>query len=310
MSAGNGPGAIGLVLGATGDQGRPQVAALAAAGFTVRAAVRDPLRAGGAFSPPIESVVVDFAVPASLARACAGVDVVLANFPSSSFNDGSWLVGAAEDLGLAARQAGVRRIVFNTSLPQRDRLLGHPGHDVRFRMREAFIASGVPTVTLCPVVYADNLLRGWAFPHIADRDTFVYPHAPDLEVSWLCQDDLAALMVAAAQAPGLEGRVLQIGGPEILRGADVAERLSAASGRAIRFVSQPVEEFAEAMRPLVRHGTTEERDARIRDLARIYQWYNTSPERPFRVDMAPVLADLQVRLTPMAAWAARQRWSR
>ena len=48
-------------------------------------------------------------------------------------------------------------------------------------------------------------------------------------------------------------------------------------------------------------------DRLIGELHRIYTWYNESPEHPFQVDMAPVLRELPVTLTPIAQWAARQR---
>jgi hypothetical protein len=48
----------------------------------------------------------------------------------------------------------------------------------------------------------------------------------------------------------------------------------------------------------------------ICELGNIYRWYNTSAERPFFVDMAPVLRELPVRLTSFAEWSARQRCRR
>ena len=297
-----------LVLGATGDQGRPQVAAARAHGHPVRAAVRRA-DAAAAFGAGVETVHVDYRDPSTLSAAMQGVDVVLANYPSSSFNDGEWLIGAAEATGAAARAAGVGLMVFNTSLPQRDRLMGFRAHDVRFLMRSAFEAAGLPTITLAPVVFMGNLLRGWAFPHIAREGRFIYPHRPELEVSWICQEDLAKLALAAAVRPALAGRVIAVGGPAPLRGREVAATLSEASGRAIEFVSQSVPDFCTAMRTQLRAVEPEARERMIGELERIYRWYNESPDRPFRVDMGPVLQELPVTLTSLRVWAARQRWT-
>lgn len=299
-----------LVLGATGDQGQPQVAQAIAAGHRVRAAVRDVARARTLLGPEVELSAVDYAQPASLLEAMRDVDVVLANYPSSSFNDGAWLVAAAQITGLAARQAGVGLVVFNTSLPQRDRRMGYPAHDIRHQMREAIAAGGVSVTTLAPVVFMGNLLRGWAFPHIVDEDRFVYPHGVELEVSWICQEDLAALMLAAAGRPALAGSVINVGGPQILRGDDIAAVLSAVIGRTIKFASQPVDEFCAVMRAQLRSRDPGQRESMVEELRRIYRWYNDSPERPFRVDMRPVLELLPVQLTTFDTWARRQRWSR
>ena len=300
-----------LILGASGDQGAAQVQAALAAGHSVKAACRRPPASHDKPSTAApEWVPVDYGQPSTLAPAMQGVEVVLANFPSSSFNDGPTLVRAAAATGAAARVAGVSLIVFNTSLPVMETPRGFAAHDVRLQMREALEASGVPVISLQPVVFMDNLLRGWAFPHIADHCRFVYPHDANLEVCWICQDDLAALMLAAAARPELAGRHIGVGGPAPIRGTDVAAALSQASGREIRFESQSVEAFCLAMEALMHTRAPEERSRMIRELGNIYRWYNTSAERPFYVDMTPVLRELPVRLTSFAEWSARQHWRR
>jgi len=300
-----------LILGASGDQGAAQVQAALAAGHSVKAVCRRPPVAE--YMPSMaapEWVPVDYGQPSTLAPAMRDVEAVLANFPSSSFNDGPTLVRAAVATGAAALVAGVSLIVFNTSLPVMETPRGFAAHDVRLQMREALEASGVPVISLQPVVFMDNLLRGWAFPHIADRDRFVYPHGTNLEVCWICQDDLAALMLAAAARPELSGRHIAVGGPAPLRGTDVAAALAQVSGREIHFESQSVEAFCVAMEALMQSRAPEERSRMICELGNIYRWYNTSAERPFFVDMAPVLRELPVRLTSFAEWSARQRWRR
>jgi uncharacterized protein YbjT (DUF2867 family) len=314
-----------LVLGASGDQGLPQVIELATRGFRVRAAARHPERLRqaietalaaepaadrAALTARIEPVAADHADAASLARACDGIDVVLANYPSSSFHDSAALEAGAATLGTAAARAGVRLIVFNTSLPLPARPLGFRAQDIRFRQRDALRAAGVPVISMQPVVYMDNLLRGWVYPGIVDEQVFAYPHAPTLEVCWLCQRDLARLMAAAAERPALAGRDFNVGGPEVLRGADVAHALSQATGRAIRFESQSIEDFCARMRRVFERSATLDAAVLVAELGRVYRWYNEAPERPFRVDMAPVLRELPVRLTTLAEWAREQRWAR
>ena len=297
-----------LILGATGDQGFAQVDAALARGHEVLAGVRDPLRA--AENLPVATGLrrVEFADADSLRAAMSGVDVVLANFPSSSFNPAAALIEAAVTVGRAARDSGVALIVFNTSMPLQRQPLGFAGHDVRLEMVERLAASRVPLITLNPVVFMGNLLRGWTFPGIAGRGVFAYPHDPQLEVCWICQQDLAQLMLAAAERPQLAGRRYAVGGPQALRGADVARILSEVMHRPIRFVSQPVEEFCNAIRPQLRIADAMERERMLAELAGIYRWYNESPVRPFKVDMQPVLADLPVALTTLRDWAAAQDW--
>jgi uncharacterized protein YbjT (DUF2867 family) len=297
-----------LVLGATGDQGAAQVDAALAAGFDTHAGVRDATRARAKLPRGATLRDVDFNDARGLRGALDGIDVLFANFPSSSFNDGVALQRQAVEVAGAAREVGTPLVLFNTSMPLRARANGHPSHDVRVAMVDAFMAEGVPLVVFNPVVFMGNLLRGWARPGIVERGVFEYPHAPELEVSWVCQEDLAALMVAAATRPQLAGRHYPIGGPQALRGADVAQALTRALGRPIRFMSQTVADFCTAIAPQVRHPDPQTRVKLLDDLGRIYRWYNESPERPFKVDMRATLAELPVALTPLEDWARRQDW--
>lgn len=304
-----------LVLGASGDQGFPQAVELARQGWQVRAGARDTprLRAALAAALPadlaarVDVVAIDYADTASLRAACAGIDVLLANYPSSSFHDGAALVAAAEATATAAAGGGVGLAVLNTSLPLPAASLGFPAQDVRIAQRAALRAR-LPTISIQPVVFMDNLLRGWAYPAITRGNRFEYPHAADLEVSWLCLRDLARLMAAAASRPALAGQDIAVGGPQVLQGADVARHLSAASGREIAFVSQPVEDFCARMRTVFRQRATLDAEALVVALGRVYHWYNASPLHPFRVDAAAMLAQLPVPLTPFADWAAAQCW--
>ena len=300
-----------LILGASGDQGFPQIAAATNAGHQVCAATRHPEKMRARWpSPDVQWVTVDYAHPDTLARAMQDVDAVLANYPSSSFNAAAPLLDAAQQTAVAARSAGIRLLVFNTSLPVMDAPRGYAAHDVRLQMRQALGVTGVPLICIQPVVFMDNLLRGWAFPHIADEDRFLYPHDPSLQVSWLCQDDLAALMVAAAERPHLAGQRFAVGGPQPLRGNEVAAALTVAAGRKIRFESQSVEAFCASMEVLMRSRLGPERTRMLEELGNIYRWYNSGIEKPFWVDMAPVLRHLPVTLTSFSDWARRQTWRR
>jgi uncharacterized protein YbjT (DUF2867 family) len=308
-------GRTALVIGATGDQGWPQVLRLATAGYCVRAGCRDPNKFDAhrglprAIAARVEPVALDFRSKPLLDRALHGVDALLVNFPSSSLHDAAELVAAAENVGASARRARVAIMAFNTSLPLPERSLGFPAQDVRFAQRDALRDSGVPVVSIQPVVYMDNLLRGWTYPGIVERNCFEYPHAPDLEVSWLCQEDLAAYMQAAIEQPHLGGRNFNVGGPEVLRGPLLAHTLSEIAGREIAFRSLPIDEFASRMSRVFERDATLDAARLTRALCDIYEWYNSSPSKPFCVAAAPILAELPVTLTTFETWARRQRWS-
>ena len=234
-------------------------------------------------------------------------DAVFLNLPSTSFQAAEPLVAAAAVIAdAAAASPSTRMLVFNTSLPVPQVKRGFAAQDARHDMRRLLFASGVPVVSIEPVVFLDNLLKGWAWPSIALHNRIVYAHKETLDVSWLCHDDLAALMVAAVERPRLAGRSFAVGGAQTVRLPELARILGRAWGRPLTWESQGIDAFCQRMRQVFEGRSSLEADHMLDELRRIYSWYNESPEHPFRVDMAPVLRELPVRLTPIDAWARRQ----
>ena len=293
------------VFGATGDQGAAQVRALQAAGHVPVAVSRKGAQPDGVASA-VAVACADFADAASLNDALDAADAIFLNLPSTSFQAAAPLIAATRIIAQAARGRGVSRIVFNTSLPVPRARLGFAAQDARAEMRDIVFASGVPATVLQPVVFLDNLLKRWAWPPIALENRIVYAHKETLDVSWICHDDLATLMIAALDRPALAGRTFDVGGPDTVRGPELARRLGETWGKPLTFVSQSIDDFCARMRTVFADTSSLAREPMIAELDRIYRWYNDAPEHPFKVDMAPVLAELPVQLTSIEAWARRQ----
>ena len=183
---------------------------------------------------------------------------------------------------------------------------GFAAQDARHEMRRLIFASGIPAVSIQPVVFLDNLLKGWAWPSIEKHNRIVYAHKETLDVSWICHDDLAALMIAALERPHLAGRSFAVGGPETVRLPVLTQKLARAWNRPLTWESQSIDDFCQRMRQVFEGKSSLEADRLIGELHRVYTWYNNAPERPFQVDMEPVLKELPVRLTPIEEWAGRQ----
>jgi uncharacterized protein YbjT (DUF2867 family) len=292
-----------VVFGATGDQGQAQVRALSRLGRAARAVSR---KGNGLDLPHIENVAGDFADAASLDRVLKGAKQVMLNVPSTSLVPPAPVVAAVDAVAKAAKRAGVEIIVFNTSLPVPEKKLGFAAQDAKVDMRDILFASGVPSISIEPVVFLDNMLKSWTWPGIAKEGKLVYPHRETLDVSWICHDDIASLMISAMDRPHFAGRRFPVGGPDIVRGPVLAQKLSRAWNMPIRFVSRSVEDFVADVRKVFRDATPEEADRLAYELDRIYRWYNESPDHPFCVEMGPVLKELPAELTPIETWAKRQ----
>jgi uncharacterized protein YbjT (DUF2867 family) len=296
-----------LVFGATGDQGHSLMLRLLAAGHQVRAATRDPANFPTSVFPGAEAVAADFADAASLDRAAQGMDGIVMHLPFVF--DRAYAVTMGRNIAAAARNARCRRIVFHTSCVVMDEDLDLTGHDSRRDIERELLASGVGCVFIRSAVFMDNIVRVWAKPSVVNHGVFAYACKPDLKISWVAQDDIAAAMVAAWAHPAPAPTYL-VGGPEALTGDEVAARLSAAAGKPIRFQSLHPDEFASRMSLLVTGSPSFEPDSIWGRMAGFYRWYNAQPQSPLVVDLRPLLADLAYRPTPLLVWAGEQDWTR
>ena len=59
----------------------------------------------------------------------------------------------------------------------------------------------------------------------------------------------------------------------------------------------------------MRGGRSENRDAFIESMSDFYKFNNVSEHKPFKVDMAPVLKEIPIELTPFSEWISQQDWN-
>ena len=158
-------------------------------------------------------------------------------------------------------------------------------------------------------VFMDNMIRSWNKPGIVNKGIFAYPAKPDLKISWICLDDVAAFMVEALTNPDLPSGRYRVGGPEALVGDEVAATLSKVSGKPIVFKSLTPDDFASAMSLLVT-GSAEVKPASIYDgMAQFYRWYNAQPQSPLVVTPEEMALHFKHKPASLATWAARQDWN-
>ena len=296
-----------LVLGATGDQGHPLLTRLIAAGMTPVAALRNPQALAGTEFADVETVAADIYDEASMIAAAAGMDGIAAHLPFVFDRVMAQQMGA--NIAAAGRANGVQKIVFHTSCHIAEEDIGSPAMDGRRDIIAAIAASGCGWVILESRVFMDNIIRSWNKPGIVNKGVFAYPAKPDLKISWICLDDVAAFMVEALTNPDLPSGRYRIGGPESLVGDEVAATLSTVAGKPITFQSLTPDAFASAMSLLVT-GSPDVQPASIYDgMAAFYRWYNVQPQSPLVVDPAEMARHFAHRPASLATWAARQDWN-
>jgi uncharacterized protein YbjT (DUF2867 family) len=229
-----------LVTGASGLAGSAVIREFVRSRHPVRALVRDKAAAGRfAAFPTVEVVEGDLRRPETLAAALAGVDrVLLISSPDQQ------LVETQTTFIDAARSSSVQHIVKFSGLSAAD--VGSPFvfASMHAEIEPYLERSGLAWTHLRPSQFMTEYLR--EVPTILAQGALLLP----LEDARLVPVDVADIAKAAyllLTTPGHAGKVYAMSGPEALTMADIAEQVSHAVGRTVRYVSISREERRQAL---------------------------------------------------------------
>jgi uncharacterized protein YbjT (DUF2867 family) len=210
-----------LVLCGTGKTGGRVVERLMARGVGTRVGSRSGV-------PPFDWDDSD-----SWEHVLRGVDsVFVAYFPDMAFP------GAADTVSRFARQAvesGVRRMV----------LLSRRGEEGSAKGEHAVRGAGAEWT----IVRASWLSQCFSESHLLQPMLGGEVALPARQVGepFVDADDVADVAVAALTEDGHAGRVYEVTGPRLLTFAEAVEEVAEATGREIRYVRVPVDEFGSLL---------------------------------------------------------------
>ncbi|MBC8163616.1 MAG: NmrA family NAD(P)-binding protein [Roseiflexaceae bacterium] len=289
-----------LVYGATGSQASPTVWKLLERGHQPYVLTRHPERAAAMREAGAQIVVGDMADPASLRAASEGMDAVALMVPfflENPMNGPQYGRNAID----AARAAGVKLVVYNTSGPTPPERVGEPGMDLRVETIEYLRASELPHIVIAPTGYMENFLGPWTAPNIVQRDQLTYPNSAETRIGWIASEDVGALVAAAIERPELANAVFMVSGIENASGAELASAFSEGLGREIAYVAMEPEEFGAVLDQAFGPGAGDAASAQYRKM-------RDDPNPPAMwFAMQPVLDKLPVHMTSLAEWAAKHR---
>ena len=280
-----------LFIGASGLIGSLVTPALMKAGFAVSTAGRRGLSVSNA-----PGVVVDLRDFTSLVHAMQGVAtvaLVLTDAPDM------------ETIGLnavnAAKAAGVRRLLWFSGFDAK------PDNKARFSRRHPFIdeavrASGIPYTILRPNFLMQNFT--FFYGQIIRTTGTIFLPLGDARISHVDLRDLAAAAAAALTGDQHLNQTYDLSGPEALNTEEIAEQISAATGRNVRYQPITVAEMEAGLR-----------DAGMDDwfaegLAELYGWIRDSGQASEVTDSVERLLGRkattfrQFALDERAAWLA------
>lgn len=216
-----------LVLGASGNVGKPLVSTLVGMGEAVKAASRSGLSHGGA-----EGVAFDFTDPSTFGPAFEDVDRAFVMLPAGYVSSRELLVPVIE----AAAQRRVK-VVLQTAL-------GVDADDsIPYRQVElVLIGSGIPFVILRPNWFADNFHNAWKAG--VDHGEIRVP-AGTGKSSFIDTRDIAGSAAAVLSTGRFDGHAYNLTGPSAMSYAEAAAVISSVTGEPVSYRDIDDETFVQ-----------------------------------------------------------------
>lgn len=233
-----------LVTGVTGYIGGHLVPKLIEAGYRVRVLVRDRNRLQGrTWLNQVEVVEGDVLDPASLLTVMSGVTAAyyLIHSMSGSTDFDQRDLQAARNFGNVARADGVERIIYLSGL-------GDPQTDLSKHLRsrqqtgQALNESGVPVTEFrAAIVVGSGSISFEMIRYLTERvPVMICPRWVFTRVQPIAIVDVLNYLVAALATPDSAGRIVEIGGSDVLTYGDMMIGYAQARGLRRWLLSVPV----------------------------------------------------------------------
>jgi uncharacterized protein YbjT (DUF2867 family) len=216
-----------LITGASGRVARRAAALLAQRGYSLRLMTRTPERA-----PKLEGAKVvrgDFAEPATLDDAFAGVSAALVVSGSGKPGERARLHRNAFEAAARARAGHVVYLSLQGASPSSR----YPFSRDHSLSEQYLAATGIPYTVLRNAFYLDMFLERF------DADGVMRGPANATPGAFVSREDAARTAAAVLADPS--GGTHDVTGPEALSLAEVARRLSAITGRQLRYQPESAE---------------------------------------------------------------------
>jgi uncharacterized protein YbjT (DUF2867 family) len=224
-----------LITGASGNVGKEVLKQVVATGAKVRAAFQSVSKAAIAPSG-VDIVTMDYNQPQTLQAALKGVERVFLVGPPTP-NLPALERKAIDEI----KQSGVRHVVKLSAMGGRGAIFTRQHADSEDYIK----ASALPYTFLRPNGFMQNFAI-YNASTINTQNAF-YGAQGDGKVSHIDLRDIAAVAVKALTESGHEGQAYTLTGPEALSNTRVAEILSEDTGREIKYVDLPAEQFKQAL---------------------------------------------------------------
>ncbi len=233
-----------LVTGATGYVGGRLVPRLIEVGYRVRCLVRDPSRLEGRpWADKVETAVGDALCRSTLLPALSGVEIAyyLIHSMTGSEDFAEHDLLAARNFGSAARAAGVKRLIYLGGL-------GDPATDLSPHLRsrqqtgQALREAGVPVTEFrAAIIVGSGSTSFEMVRHLTERlPVIICPRGMTTRVQPIGIRDVLSYLIAALETPESTGKIIEIGGADVLTYREILQRYAHTRGLRRTVVTTPV----------------------------------------------------------------------
>jgi uncharacterized protein YbjT (DUF2867 family) len=241
-----------LVAGANGQLGSVIARKLAATGVPVRAVGRNAQKLETLEAPDVEIRPVDLLNLAALTDACRGVGQIVStannNLGKGANSPTKVDLSAHQNLCAAARNAGVRRIVY-VSAYGIDQFSPVDIFRIKWYIEDAIRRSGVPYVILRPTAFMDIWVDQIIAEPIRKKGVATIFGPGTAQANYIAVDDVAEFVVKILGREEIVNEVIDVGGPSTMSMNDVTTLVEKKLGRGGRRRHIPV--FAMSLLPPV-----------------------------------------------------------
>jgi len=280
MPAHNNKNKTVVVTGATGQQGGAAARSLRERGFPVRALTRNPeqSKARALVGRGTEVVRCDMEDETCLARAMDGAYGVHSVQNSHEAGiEGEIRQGVR--VANVAKRLNVSLFVYS-SVASADQRTGIPHFDSKFRIEETIRGTGMHYTIVRPVFFMENWL---GMRQMIEGGALSLPLDPATRLQMVAVDDIGGVVATALERLGKwQDRVIELAGDELSM-SDLAQAFTRASGREVRYVQVPWDEFEQQAG---------------KELTLMYRWFQ---DTGYHVDIGAVRSEYP-KLTTFDHW--------
>ncbi len=158
----------------------------------------------------------------------------------------------------AAKSNGIKKIIFNSSIPLGNTKTGFAAIDVKHDALEILQNSGLDIVTLMPTIYLDNLASPFLLPIIQANAIIPYPIASDFKFSWISLENLGRYVFAALKDDSLIGTSRLISNNEATTGMELARIISDVAATELNYIASSPDEFEQNLTPILGDSISKE----------------------------------------------------